>query len=105
MREKLNDYKSATIKKMSRLITFTSLHRLIIVFVIVGLALSFALLRTRSFLNPERNEARYNDEKLKINYKSVDYEIVNKLKETQQDSSVTVEKNLQQGRTDPFTEN
>ena len=79
-------------------------HRFVIMVVIVGAAIAFSLVRTRSFLDIPRNEARYTEEVSLINYKEIDQEILEEFKAAELDGNVEVNSNLAPDRSNPFNE-
>jgi hypothetical protein len=104
MKDSLENYSNMLKNRFAVAIDFAARHRLTVVFTIVGAAIAFALLQTRAYLNPTRNEDRYREGQAKLNFKSIDYTVVEKLQATQDDEKQTVEKNLDEGRTNPFSE-
>jgi hypothetical protein len=79
-------------------------HRTFIVFVIIGGAITFALLRTRNFIDIPRNETTYNEARLQINYKSIDEELLSSFSQAESDQSVEVDSQFNPNRADPFSE-
>jgi len=90
--------------KVPGYLTVLTKHRFILVIIIVGIALSFALIKTRSFINIYRNEDRYAEENLKINYKQIDKEILSKFQAESKDSKIEVNSNFNPNRQSPFSE-
>jgi len=104
----MSDKKSPqeSLKKLSvAVVDFLTNHRFVLVIVIVGIALSFALIKTRSAINVTRNEDRYNEEVLKINYKQIDSETLESFRLADEDRKVEVNSNFDPTRQNPFTEN
>jgi len=92
-------------KKLSiRLLDVASRHRVILMAILVGIAVSFALVKTRSFIDIPRNEAKFTDEKLKIHYDSIDQQTLNDFKSAQQDTNVQVNPQFEPNRSNPFSE-
>jgi hypothetical protein len=79
-------------------------HRTFIVFVIIGSAITFALLRTRNFIDIPRNETTYNEARLQIKYKSIDEELLGSFSQAESDQSVEVDSQFNPDREDPFSE-
>jgi hypothetical protein len=105
----MNENKELTLSEKLKTFTVSSLnfvasHRFILVIVIVGAALIFALLRTRSFIDIPRNETRYNEEYILINYKDINVETLERFKATDQDTKIEVNSNFDPNRQNPFTE-
>lgn len=89
-------------KYLSTLIETLTKHRFILIFVILGAAISFALLRTQSYIDIPRNETRYNEGVLSINYKEIDTETIKSFQEKINDGSVNVESQFDSTRDNPF---
>jgi len=83
---------------------FFAKHRFTLVFIIASSAVLFALLQSRTYLNPVRNEARYEEGKLKINYASIDQEVVDEISRTLDDKNIEVTPSLVPNRNNPFSE-
>ena len=81
-----------------------SRHRFVLILFIVGAAISFALLKTRSFIDISRNEDRYSEEVLLINYKEIDETILEEFQAAQQDAAVEVNPSFDPDRSNPFSE-
>lgn len=96
----INSLKSST----SKIIAYITKYRFTAVFIVASASVIAAVVQSGTYLNPPRNDDRYNDEKLKINYSSIDKDIVEKLSKTQQDATVEVNENLVPSRNNPFTE-
>ncbi len=88
----------------NKLLEVLAQHRLIVVIIIIGVTLFGALLRTRSYIDVSRNEERYNEEVLQINYKQIDSKILEELKRSYQNNTFEVNSNFETNRRDPFTE-
>lgn len=100
MNNEINKIKNSSTKY----IDFIYRNQVFIVLVICSAVLIFALLQSRTYLNPERNEARYEEERLKINYATIDEEVVNEIKATLDDKNITVDSNFVPDRRNPFAE-
>ena len=85
--------------------TYLSRHRFIVVIIIVGIALSFALIKTRSAIDVSRNETRYNEEVLKINYQQINNETLESFRLAEEDRKVEVNSSFDPTRQNPFVEN
>lgn len=66
--------------------------------------LIYTLVQATSFLNPERNEDRYTEESLKVNYATIDEEIVEEISKTLADEDINVDSDFVPGRNNPFAE-
>ncbi len=92
-------------KKLSmKALEVASKHRIILMFLVVGIAVSFALIKTRSFIDIPRNEAKYSEEKLKIHYNGIDQQTLNDFKSSQQDTTIEVNPQFEPNRSNPFSE-
>lgn len=104
----MNDQLQNTLDRLSQFTTkfgqFTTKHRIVIIFMIASGAALLALMQSRTYLNPERNEARYDEQRLQINYSSIDQKVVEKLSATLEDKDITVDQNLVPNRNNPFSE-
>lgn len=79
-------------------------HRFILLFIILGTAIAFALIKTQSFIDIPRNEERYSEETLKIKYKQIDEETLALFAPTQDDKPVEVNSQFDPTRNNPFTD-
>jgi hypothetical protein len=79
-------------------------HRFVLIFVILGAAISFALLRTQNYIDIPRNETRYNEGVLTINYKEIDTETIKSFQEKIDDGNVSVDSQYDPDRDNPFIE-
>jgi fumarate reductase subunit C len=100
MNKELDKIKNSSTKY----IDFIYKNQVFIVLVVCSAVLIFALLQSRTYLNPERNEVRYEEERLKINYSTIDEEIVNEIRATLDDKNITVDSNFVPDRRNPFAE-
>ncbi len=104
----MKDMKNMTekIQKLGiSLIATATKHRFILIFIILGAAIAFALLRTQSFLSIPRNEDRFNEGKLSIRYKQIDTETLESFKSALNDQNTEVDSNFEPGRVNPFIDN
>lgn len=85
---------------------FNVLHRnqVFVVLLLVSAVLIMSLLRSRSYLNPERNEDRYNEGVLQIKYSTIDQKILTEIAGTLDDKNIEVDSSLEPGRNNPFAE-
>jgi len=79
-------------------------HRFILLFMILGTAIAFALIKTQSFIDIPRNEERYAEETLKIKYKQIDEATLALFAPTQDDKQVEVNSQFDPTRNNPFTD-
>ncbi len=89
-------------KKGQELIIMGTRHRFVLIFIILGAAIGFALLRTQSFIDIPRNEARYNEGVLTIQYKTVDPKTLEAFKTVLDDQQVQVDAQFNSDRNNPF---
>jgi len=87
-----------------KLLQFATQHRFVLIAAVVGIALSFALLKTRSALDISRNEDRYTEGFLQINYKEINSETLESFRLAEQDSATEVNSNFDPNRQNPFAE-
>jgi hypothetical protein len=90
----MEDVKKITDKVRKRgtsLLNGATKHRFILIFVILGAAIAFALLRTQSFLSIPRNENRFNEGKALINYKQIDTATLESFKSALNDQDAEVD--------------
>jgi preprotein translocase subunit SecG len=86
------------------LLRFMSKYRMIVILLFSSIAIVLALMQTRSYLNPTRDETIYNELGAGINYKGIDESIVEKLQSTQSDEEIQVDAILVPDRKNPFNE-
>jgi hypothetical protein len=79
-------------------------HGVFVMIVVAGLSIGFALYKSRSYLNPYRDEAKYSELSVKNNYSKIDYTLVEKLSEVLTDAEITVSQDIAPGRENPFSE-
>lgn len=87
-----------------KIVDNASRHRIIVMFAVVGVAVSFALIKTRSFIDIPRNEAKYSEERLKIHYEVINEQTLKEFKSAEQDQSVEVNSKFNPNRSNPFSE-
>lgn len=104
MNEKLTQILTTLQDTSKRFTNFASKRRFLTVFIIASAAVLAALLQSGAYINPTRNETRYEEELLQINYSTIDQEIVDKLQQTQQDVNIEVDPKLVPNRNNPFSE-
>lgn len=79
-------------------------HRFTILFIILGTAVAFALIRTGSYLDISRDESRYSQETSAINYLQINKDTIKQFEITNQDQDIQVDSNFNPDRNNPFTE-
>ena len=104
MSESVSNYILSAKKTATKIINFAADKKFLTVFIIASLSVVAALLQTRNYLNPSRNEELYQEEVLKINYSKIDDEIVEELLTTQEDENIEVDPLLVPNRNNPFAE-
>ena len=100
----MDNYLNKIKPSVNSLILQATRHRFVLLFVILGAAIGFALIRTQSYLDIPRNEQRYSDETLLIKYKKIDEETLNTFRATQNDSGISVGSQFDPNRNNPFTD-
>ena len=88
----------------SKAISLVSEHRAVIIIFIACVAILASVLQTQSYLNPSRNEDKYNEVQSTANTKKIDQTIVDKLSKTQDDQNNTADSNFVPDRNNPFAE-
>lgn len=111
MTKKIKKVKAPKVSTKARLRAVTSRvsslfagHGVVIMFVIAGGTIGFALVRARSYLNPVRDESRYTEASAKNNYSKIDYTLVNKLEASLDRAPIDVTQSLAPNRKNPFSE-
>ncbi len=79
-------------------------HGVVIMFLIAGGSIGFALVRARSYLNPARDEERFTAATSKNKYSKIDYTLVNKLELSLNRAPIDVSQSLAPNRKNPFSE-
>ncbi len=93
------------IKKLTNTsIDVVTKHRFILLFIILGTAVGFALIRTSAFIDIPRNEQRFTDESSKIIYQQIDKETLDSFADKQQDTNVEVGSQYDPSRVNPFVD-
>ncbi len=87
--------------KVSRMFTE---HAVVVMFIIGGLTVGVALLRARSYLNPARDENRYQEAASKNTYSKIDYKLVKKLQDSLTSAKISVSQAVDPNRKNPFSE-
>jgi len=103
----MNDIKQLFEKTESKgidAVDFISRHRTVIIIFVACSAILLSVMQAQSYLNPSRNEDKYNEVRSTINTKEINQEILTKLEKTQSDVINTAESNFVQDRTNPFAE-
>ncbi|MFT4532140.1 MAG: hypothetical protein ACI9T8_000150 [Candidatus Saccharimonadales bacterium] len=88
----------------SKLVSFVTKYRFTAAIAIAAASVIAAILTSGTYLSPPRNDLRYEEEKIKINYSSIDLEVVEKLSATQEDATIEVNGSLVPSRSNPFEE-
>jgi len=95
----------AEIQRLIRKTTETfAAHGVVIMFVVAGAMIGAALVRSRSYLSPNRDESRYTEASGKNNYSKIDYKLVKKLEASLQKAPIDVTQSLAPNRNNPFSE-
>ena len=97
LQEKPKNYASSATETATK-------HRIIFLFIILGAAISFALIRTQSYLNIGRNQTRYDEETAQIRYQKIDEEKLQAYEQEQQDKQIEVSSQFDPNRDNPFTD-
>jgi len=79
-------------------------HGVFIMFLIAGASIGFALYNSRTYLNPIRDEAKYQELSSSNNYNKIDYTLVTKLSEALNDIDVKASQAIDPNRKNPFSE-
>lgn len=79
-------------------------HGVFVMIVIAGLSIGYALYKSRTYLNPYRDEAKYTELTNNNKFSKIDYKLVEKLSEVLNDAEITVSQNITPGRENPFSE-
>lgn len=96
--------KTLLLAYVSGLVKVVKAHGVLIMFLVAGGAIGFALLRSQNYLNPPRDEAKYQELSAGVSYSKIDYTLVKKLESALSDTDVTVTQNLAPNRNNPFSE-
>lgn len=91
-------------RKLGTVADFAASHRFTALFIVMGLAVSFALLRSSTYLDIDRNEIRYSDEAVKINYKSIDEDILDEFSQASKDQTIQIDPQFDPNRDNPFSD-
>ncbi|MCA9346472.1 hypothetical protein KC960_03195 [Candidatus Saccharibacteria bacterium] len=83
-------------------IEFVANYRVLILFMILGLAVGFALYRTGTFINISRDEQRYTEETARIKYSKIDEKIIESFSDKKTDKNVEVNSQYDPTRSNPF---
>lgn len=81
-----------------------SVHGVFIMFIIAGASIGFALYKSRTYLNPVRDEAKYQELSSANNYSKIDYSLVTKLSQALKDIDVKASQDIDPNRKNPFSE-
>ncbi len=100
MNEQLDSAKNS----LGKYLAIINKNQVFIVLVVASCILIYTLIQSRTYLNPERNEDKYSEEIIKVNYATIDQELVDEISATLEDENIDVDSNFVPGRTDPFSE-
>ena len=89
---------------LSRMTAVLAAHGVLIMFLLAGVTIGFALVRARGYLNPTRDEAAYTNATSHNNYSKIDYKLVNKLEASLNRAPINVGQSLSPNRSNPFSE-
>lgn len=78
-------------------------HGVFIMFLLAGASIGFALYKGKTYLEPVRDDAKYQELTAK-GYSKIDYNLVNKLSEALNDTDITVSQSKDPNRKNPFSE-
>jgi len=104
MNNQISKFKESFTKFGSRLFSSIANYRLTIMFVIFGLVVGLALFRARSYTNPVRDEAVYEQKLTEQEPITIDTELIDKIKASIDDEDSSITENTAPGRTNPFNE-
>lgn len=104
MNESIAKYKEILQKRTFVFIEFITRHRAIVVFMIASAAVIAAVVQASTSLNPPRDETKFQEEVLLIDYSNIDQEIVEKLQQTQDSVGVDIDTDFDPTRNNPFAE-
>ena len=102
--EDMKNYNEKIKRTLTRLVELCTKHRFILLFMILGTAVGFALIRTSEYIDVPRNETRFVEEKLKIKYKQIDLEALASFDAAQQDEQIEVGSQFNPNRNNPFVD-
>ncbi len=100
----LKKYTDQLQAKGLKIVRLATNHRFVLLFIILGSAIAFALVRTGSYLTIPRDQARYEQEVQAIQYKQIDKETLDKFRTDNQDKDIQVDSNFDPDRKNPFNE-
>ncbi len=80
-----------------------AVHGVFIMFLLAGASIGFALYKGKAYLEPTRDEAKYQESTAKT-YSKIDYALVEKLSEALKDTGATATQNKDPNRSNPFSE-
>lgn len=102
--EDMKKYNDKIKRSLTGLVELCTKHRFILLFIILGTAVGFALIRTSEYIDVPRNETRFVEEKLKIKYKQIDLEALASFDAAQQDEQIEVGSQFNPNRNNPFVD-
>ncbi|MEI7632470.1 MAG: hypothetical protein WCJ60_04075 [bacterium] len=107
-KDKLTSQKKSSLKDIIKafdgILNVLKVHGVLVMFLIAGAAIGFSLVRSQDYLDPARDEAKYNELSSGMSYKKIDYNLVKKLKSALEDTDVSVSQSLAPDRSNPFNE-
>ncbi len=80
-----------------------AVHGVFIMFLLAGASIGFALYKGKTYLEPTRDEAKYQESTAK-SYSKIEYALVEKLSEALKDTGATATQNKDPNRSNPFSE-
>lgn len=83
-------------------VDYATSHRILLLFIILGFAIGFALYKTGTYIDVERDNQRYTEETAKIKYNKIDKNILDSFSNKQTDSNVEVNSKYDPNRNNPF---
>ena len=89
--------------RLSKVTGLLAGHGVVIMFIVAGATIGFALIKAHSYLNPSRDEGRYTDASGHNNYSKIDYKLVNKLEASLNRAPIKVTTSTS-NRSNPFNE-
>lgn len=100
MNQQLQSLKQASKKYLD----IVNRNQVFIVLLIASSVLIYTLIQSQTFIDPPRDESRYDEEIVKINYATIDQDVVDEISATLEDQDIDVDPNFVPGRNNPFAE-
>lgn len=101
----VKSYADKSKKLATKSVLILTQHRFVLIFVILGAAISLALFRTQSYIDIPRNEDRFVEGKLTINYKEIDTKTLESFRSKLNDQNIQVDSQFDPNRSNPFIDN